>query len=148
MFTKDGVTYRFHHMGIPTVETKPGERYSAAYKMYTSDDACGLIRVQWHRYEPGSPLPALLQKQPHPAFQVSDLDRAIAGKKVILGPYEPIADYRVAVIEDGGIGIELVQTGLSEEQLWEKAETDNALYADNAASLAELARGIGMVDQK
>lgn len=148
MFSFDGVTYRFHHIGIPTAEPRQGERYSAAYRMHTSDDPCKLIWVQWHRFEPGSPLHRLMREQPHPAFQVSDLARAIAGRKVVLGPYEPIPDYRVAVIEDGGIGIELVETSLTPEQLWGKAETDNLLYEESDSARAEMALAAGIADDE
>ena len=40
MFTHDGVTYEFHHLGIPTNEVRPGERFSAKFGMYTSDSNC------------------------------------------------------------------------------------------------------------
>jgi hypothetical protein len=55
------------------------------------------------------------------AFRVADLDGAIAGCNVLLGPHEPIADFRVAMIEDGGQRIELVETTLSDEELWRRA---------------------------
>jgi hypothetical protein len=45
----EGVTYEFHHLGIPTQSERPGERYSDVYAMYTSDDPCRVARVQWHR---------------------------------------------------------------------------------------------------
>jgi hypothetical protein len=131
MFEVDGVTYQFHHMGIPTESQRPRERHSRIYGMYTSDDPCRLVRVQWHRFEAGSPLHPLLKQAPHPAFKVSDLEKAIAGKTVILGPYEPIAGYRVAAIEDGGIAIELLETNLSDEELWPRAEQSSILYSDD-----------------
>lgn len=142
MFERDGVTYTFHHLGIPTDQPRPGERYSAVYRMYTSDDPCEHARVQWHRYEPDSPLHALMKDRPHIAYQVSDLKRAIEGRKVVLGPYEPVPGYQVAVIEDGGIGIEFVQTELTPEQLWAKAESDGVLYKHDEAALREAQRGI------
>ena len=74
-------------------------------------------RVQWHRFEPESPLHPLLKSAPHPAFKVSDLERAIAGKTVILGPYEPMPEFRVAAIEDGGIAVELIETELSDQEI-------------------------------
>ena len=102
--------YQFHHMGIPTTEPKPNERYSAAYKMYTADAECSSFHIQWHRFEAGCPLHPLLQTVPHPAFKVPDLAQAIIGKHVILGPYEPLPDYQVAVIEEGGIPIEFINS--------------------------------------
>lgn len=131
MFEVDGVAYVFHHMGIPTTQAREDERYSPVYGMYTSDAPTALIRVQWHRFEPGSPLHPLLQQGPHAAFKVSDLDRAVAGKNVILGPYEPIPGFRVAAIEDGGVAIELIQTSLTDKQIWGQAKSSSLLHRDD-----------------
>ncbi|MFQ2123963.1 VOC family protein [Aeromonas jandaei] len=60
---------------------------------------------------------------PHVAFKVDDLAAAIEGEEVILGPYEPIDDYRVAVINDAGVPIELIQTDLDDETLWARAKS-------------------------
>jgi hypothetical protein len=131
MISRNGVELVFHHLGIATSEAKPGERYSEMFGMYTSDAECGLIHVQWHRYEPTSPLPPLMRTTPHPAFKVVDLERGIEGATILLGPYEQIRDYRVAVIEDGGIPIELIETTLSDEEIWGRARSDRTslLYA-------------------
>ena len=43
--------------------------------------------------------------------------------KLLLEPYEPIAGYRVAIIEDGGIPVELVQTTLTDDEIWGRAKT-------------------------
>ena len=121
MFVRNGVTYEFHHLGIPTTETKPGERYSAKFGMYTSDSECTTARIQWHRFEAGSPLDPLLRSLPHPAFKVSDLARAIEGFAVLLGPYEPVEGFHVAIIEDAGMPVELIETSLSDEEIWGRA---------------------------
>ncbi len=130
MTRKETVEYEFHHLGIPTTEVRSGERYSERFRMYTSETTCGLARVQYHRFEPGSSLHPLIQSTPHVAFKVSDLDRAVEGGELILGPYEPIPGFRVAMVVDGGQPIELVQTDLSDEDLWARAETGlNLLYS-------------------
>ncbi|WP_250516216.1 hypothetical protein [Caballeronia sp. INDeC2] len=123
MFIRDGVTYEFHHMGIPTHAPRAGERYSAQFRMYTSDADCDLMRVQYHRFDEGSTLPELMRTVPHAAFKVSDLARAIEGKAVLLGPYEPIDGFRVAVIQDGESPVELIETMLTDEQIWERAKS-------------------------
>lgn len=122
MFARDGVTYEFHHMGIPTSEEKPGERYSARFGMYTSDSDCGIARVQWHRFESDSPVHLLIRSVPHPAFKVSDLAKAVEGCKLLLGPYEPIEGFQVAIIEDGGMPVELIETRLADEEVWGRAK--------------------------
>lgn len=95
----NGVEGVFHHMGIPTQEEKPNERYSEAFDMYTSDGDCASMRIQWHRFGPESAMHPLVQRIPHAAFKVSDLERAIAGYRTLLGPYEPIPGFHVAMIE-------------------------------------------------
>jgi len=68
---------------------------------------------------------------PHAAFKVDDLDRAIDAREVILGPYEPIDGFRIAVIVDGGMPIELIETALSDDEIWHRAKTGRqaSLYA-------------------
>lgn len=126
--TVNGVMSVFHHLGIPTSEKRPGERFSEKFGMYTSDSACTVMRVQWHRFTPNSPLHPLIQTVPHVAFKVEDLGLAIAGCSVLLGPYEPIPNFRVAMIEDAGQPIEFVQTTLTNEELWSRAKSESILY--------------------
>ncbi|MEC3939978.1 hypothetical protein VOF76_28215, partial [Leclercia adecarboxylata] len=83
--------------------------------MYTTDNP-GKFRVQWHRFKHDSPLHPLLKTVPHVAFKVNSLSAAIEGEEIILGPYEPIDGYRVAVINDAGVPIELIETTLSDDE--------------------------------
>lgn len=125
---KDNVEYQFHHFGIPVEEGLEQGTYSEKAGMYTFDNP-GKFRVQWHRFTHDSPLHPLLKTVPHVAFKVNDLAQAIDGEEVILGPYEPIDDYFVAVINDNGVPIELIQTTLSDEELWGRARScQGSLY--------------------
>ncbi|HEY1212836.1 MAG TPA: hypothetical protein VGE93_04305 [Bryobacteraceae bacterium] len=80
--------------------------------------------MQWHRFNSDSPLHPLIRSTPHIAFKVDDLNRAVAGCTLLLEPWEPIKGYRVAIIEDGGVPIELVQTTLADEEIWSRAKSD------------------------
>ncbi|WP_235895585.1 hypothetical protein [Yersinia alsatica] len=40
---------------------------------------------------------------------------------MLLGPYKAIDNYAVAVIDDCGVPIELIETTLSDEALWVRA---------------------------
>jgi hypothetical protein len=91
--------------------------------MYTTDDISGPLPVQWHRFDPDSALHPLMKEQPHVAYKVSDLSAAIAGHTVVLGPYDPIDNCRVAVIDHGGMPVELIETTLSDEEIWGRART-------------------------
>ena len=36
MKRKPNVSYRYHHMGVPISEQRPGEHYSSTFRMYKS----------------------------------------------------------------------------------------------------------------
>jgi hypothetical protein len=122
--------YVFHHLGIPSQDVRPNERYSQYFKMYSSDNEGGAFRVEFHRIEADSSLPEILKKMPHVALKVEDLSTEILGKKLVLGPYEPIPGYRVAVVDDQGVPIELVQTDWTDEELWSRAKAQKDLQVD------------------
>ncbi|EKS6646053.1 hypothetical protein QCD58_004993 [Enterobacter hormaechei] len=119
---KDTLKYEFHHFGIPLQDGKEEGTFSEKAGMYTADNP-GKFRVQWHRFTDDSPLHVLLKTMPHVAFKVDNLEEAVRGEEIILGPYEPIDEYFVAVINDAGVPIELIQTSLSDDELWGRARS-------------------------
>lgn len=122
--------YEYHHTGIPVKEPCEGERYSPVMKMYTSGGELPL-RIQYHRFEEGCPLHPLIKTKPHVAFKVDNIDEAIKGKHVLLEPYYPLDRFRVAMIEEHGAIIELIETDLSEEEIWnDKAHKNSVLYPE------------------
>lgn len=110
---------RYHHYGVPTQEKREDESLVevGGFKFYSTPFEGNKWHIQWHRFPPGHGLPDLVTQVPHVAFQVDDLDREIQGCKVLLWPYSPLEGYRVAIIEEQGVPIELVETALSDEQL-------------------------------
>ncbi len=125
----NAVNYIFHHLGIPTHIIRPDEKYSANFKMYTSDNN-GDFRIQFHRFEKDSPLHPIIKENPHVAFQVDNLEKALHGKEILLGPYEPIERYKVAIINDAGMPVELIETDLTFDELWYKSKQQNDLNVD------------------
>ncbi len=142
---RPGVSYRLHHLGIPTTKIMPGARYAAGVGMYTSDDLSGPVPIQWHRFTPDSPLHPLIKTQPHVAYQVSDLAAALVGQTVILGPYEPIEGFWTAMIDHGGLPIEFIQTELSDEIIWSRARSGRQapLYESSAEGQGTQAQADG-----
>lgn len=110
---------RYHHYGIPTQDQRPDESFVevGGFKFYSTPFQANKWNIQWHRYPEDHGLPELLTQVPHIAFQVDDLDAEIKGCKLLLGPYTPLKGYRVAIIEELGVPIELVETSLSDEEL-------------------------------
>jgi len=100
---------RFHHIGIPTTEPKEGETYSAESKLFITDIDSHPYRVEWLRFEPGCPMPELIQTVAHVAFEVDDLQEAIEGKEVLVQPRTLPNGVRIAFIAEGGAPIEFMQ---------------------------------------
>ncbi|MFV0536990.1 MAG: hypothetical protein ACK5M3_06395 [Dysgonomonas sp.] len=116
-------------MGIPTKKVHSNEHYSEAFKMYTSTTN-GNYRIQYHRFEDDSPLHFLIRTIPHIAIQVENLASEIEGEELLLGPYEPIPGYKVAIINDDGVPVELVETFLSPDELWDRADRQSDLNTE------------------
>ncbi|WP_312946162.1 hypothetical protein [Superficieibacter sp.] len=125
---KKDIHYQFHHFGIPVQDGSTEGMYSEKAGMYTTDNP-GKFRVQWHRFTDNSPLHPLIKTVPHVAFKVNNLALAIEGEDVILGPCEPIDDYFVAIINDAGAPVELIETSLDDDEIWARARrSQGSLY--------------------
>ncbi len=96
-------------MGIPTTEKKEGEIHLPHLKMYATDHEASPHRIQWVRFEKNAPYPELVLTVPHVAFEVENLEEALKGQKVIIEPNSPSPGLIVAMIEDSGAPIELMQ---------------------------------------
>jgi hypothetical protein len=101
--------WRYHHMGIPTDQPRPGERYLEHLKVYVSGFETSPYGIEWMRFEPDCPISELIRTTPHIAFDVDNLDAEIKGKE-LLGPVsEPSKGVRVAMIIDNGAPVELLE---------------------------------------
>jgi hypothetical protein len=101
--------WRYHHLGIPTDTPRPGERYLEQFKMHVCGFETSPCGIEWMRFEPDSPISALIRSVPHLAFEVDDLEAALEGKE-ILTPPSPLADgVRVAMIVENGAPVELLE---------------------------------------
>jgi hypothetical protein len=103
--------WKYHHLGIPTHEIMPDERYLPQFGLYVSGFSISPFGIEWMRYEKDSPINRLIQTIPHIAFQVDDLDYELATHdlKVITEPNSPADGIRVAMIEHNGAPIELIE---------------------------------------
>jgi hypothetical protein len=100
---------RYHHIGIPTDTPRQGETYLAEFKLYCTDHESNPFGIQWMRYEDDCPLPALVKTMPHVAFEVDDLEAAIAGQEVLIEPNSPSPGVMVAFILCDGAPVEFLQ---------------------------------------
>ena len=100
---------RYHHLGIPTTEARPGERYLFEYRVHVSGYETSPYRIERMRFEEGCPLPDLVQQVPHVAFEVDDLEAALDGREVLIEPNSPSPGVLVAFVVDDGAPVELLQ---------------------------------------
>ena len=101
--------FKYHHLGIPTKEKHAHEKYFEKLKFYHAGYETSEFGIEWMRFEEGSPLPEIVRTIPHLAFEVDDLDEAMAGRKVIIAPNSPSEGIRVAFIEEDGAPVELLE---------------------------------------
>jgi hypothetical protein len=99
----------FHHVGIPTDDQQPGEVYVSATKVWVTDPNDHPYRVEYLRFEPDSPVTGPVRNLPHFAYKVDDLNAAMAGKKVLLGPFTPMDGLEVVFIQEDGAVIEFME---------------------------------------
>ena len=100
---------RYHHIGIPTDQKRPDEEYLEDFRMYVSGFETSPFGVEWIRFEPDCPLPDLVRTVPHVAFEVDDLEAAIAGHAILIAPNSPSEGVRVAFIVHDGAPIEFLE---------------------------------------
>jgi hypothetical protein len=100
---------RFHHIGIPTAENKPKEKYLKKYKFYVSGLDTSEFGIEWMRFEKDSPVSEIIQKVPHIAFEVDDLEVAVKGKQLIEKIEAPSKGVRTAMILENGAPVEFIE---------------------------------------
>ena len=103
--------WKFHHLGIPTNDRMPHEKYIPQFKFYVSGFSTSPFGIEWMRFEKDSPVDKLIQTIPHIAFEVDDLDFELKNRdlKIITDPNPPSYGVRVAMIEHNGAPIELIE---------------------------------------
>lgn len=75
-----------------------------ASRVWVTDPADHPHRIEYLRYEPDSPVKGPVRDLPHMAFQVDNLEAAMEGAQVLLGPFAPTDTLRVVfVLRDGAV---------------------------------------------
>ena len=103
--------WRYHHIGIPTDQVIEGERYLSLFRFSVSGFDSSPFGIEWMRFDPDSLIDDLIQRVPHIAFEVDDLDRELARNQftVLTPPNAPGEGTRVAMIVHNGAPIELIE---------------------------------------
>lgn len=101
----------------PSLPACPEFKRLDALKMAVVGYGASPFRLGLVCYDADAPYPEIVSCVPHLAFEVENLDAAIAGRNVIIAPTEPTPGLRLAFIEEGGAPVELL-------------EIDHQLYRD------------------
>jgi hypothetical protein len=101
--------WRYHHLGIPTTVPRPNEIHLEHLKIHVSGFESSPYGIEWMRFDPDCAISDLVRTVPHIAFEVDDLDAALAGQTLLGKVSSPSEGVRVAMILDNGAPIELLQ---------------------------------------
>ncbi|MBP1649153.1 MAG: hypothetical protein H6Q30_2598 [Bacteroidetes bacterium] len=101
--------WRYHHMGIPTTESRPGEKYLPHLKIYVSGFDTSPFGIEWMRFEPDCKVSELVRTVPHIAFEVDNLEEALQGRTLLGKIGSPSSGVRAAMIIDNGAPVELIE---------------------------------------
>ena len=100
---------RYHHVGIPTSQSRPGERQIRNLDIFVVGHENSEYGVEWMRFGADAPVPDLVRQVAHVAFEVSDLASELEGREILIPPNSPSKGVRVAFIVENGAPIELME---------------------------------------
>jgi hypothetical protein len=112
---------RFDHIGLVTDDQQPRESWVEATRVWVTSPRDHPYNVEWLRFEPDSPVTGPLRTQPHLAYRVEDVDRALQGHEVLAEPFHPAPDpgfLRVGFALVEGVVVEFMQYGDPDEGGW------------------------------
>jgi len=101
--------WRYHHMGIPTTTPHRGEVHLPHLKIHVAGFERSPFGIEWMRFDPDCRVSELVRTVPHIAFEVDDLEAALADLGVEAEITSPSDGVRVAMIVDDGAPIELIE---------------------------------------
>ncbi len=83
------MTATYMHIGIPITEKKPNMIYNEAMKFWVSNVDDYDYKVEYLKFEEGTPFPEELHRRWHVAYAVDDLDRYVDdADRVICDPMD------------------------------------------------------------
>jgi hypothetical protein len=98
-----------HHIGIVTSEKVEGSFYNEGLSVWLTDPNQSPNKIEFLKFEEGSCMPELVQRQGHIAYVVPSLEEELKDKTVIFGPAVCDEHLTIAFIEEEGISIELME---------------------------------------
>ena len=100
----------YMHIGIPITNKKPGMVYNEGAKFWVSNVDDYDYKIEYLKFEEGTPFPEEIHRNPHVAYKVDNMDPYLKeAQQVIFGP-ETLSDtVRLAFITLDDAIIELYE---------------------------------------
>jgi catechol 2,3-dioxygenase-like lactoylglutathione lyase family enzyme len=112
------VKMQFHHIGLPTDDSQPGEAYVSDTKVWVTDPRRHPYKVEFLRFEKDSPVSGPVRDLPHIAFRVDDMAAALEGENVLIPPFSPSPGFHVAFVLQHGAVVEFMTFGSDDDLPW------------------------------
>lgn len=110
---------QFHHIGLPTDESREGEYFVADTKVWVTDPRKHAYRVEFLRFEADSPVTGPVRDLPHVAYRVDDIEAELKGEQVLVEPFNPSPRCTVAFILKDGAVIEFMKFEHDSDLPWQ-----------------------------
>lgn len=100
----------YMHIGIPITNRKPNMTYNDGAKFWVSNVDDYDFKIEYLKFEEGTPFPEAIHRNPHVAYQVDHLEPYIADADgVICGPMDVGEKDRLAFVWKDGAILELYE---------------------------------------
>ncbi|TWT83589.1 hypothetical protein CA13_50560 [Planctomycetes bacterium CA13] len=101
--------YPFSHIGIPTTDEKNWDGFYEPGKIHYTDFTKDEYGVEWIKFDSDTPMPEMMQKLPHVAYLVDNIEEAVEGKEILVETFSPGEGVRVAFIIHNGSPVEFME---------------------------------------
>ncbi len=100
---------KYLHTGMIVGEKLPEMVFVEPLKVWITDASKDKYAIEFLYFEVDSPMAAAIQEQPHVAYEVENIDEAIAGKSVLWQKMD-IGNAYIAFVYDNDTVVEFYQT--------------------------------------
>ncbi|NLY19789.1 MAG: hypothetical protein GXZ08_00680 [Tissierellia bacterium] len=98
------------HVGIPITNKKEGMTYNEGMKIWMSNPDDYDYKIEYLKFEEGTPFPEIMHKNPHVAYKVDNADPYLEdADEIIFGPVTNDDGSRMAFIIKDNVIFELLE---------------------------------------
>lgn len=101
---------QYMHIGIPVTDKKENMTYNEDLKLWMTNPDDYDFKIEYLKFEEGTPFPSIMHKNPHIAYKVDDLEFYMKDSdRVIVEPIKLDENTRIAFIIKDDTIIELFE---------------------------------------